>query len=224
MINRILCLGCAVSLHLLVSGCTTTGTSNTARTGMEQLLISNAVDQALSKYNFQGLAGAKVFIDNQYLEGVDKGYILGSLRDRALQHGVRLVAKAEEADIVMEVRSGGVGTDSTETYVGMPGIAIPGPMPVELPEVRVWNRSSQLGTAKLGIVAYDVKQGHLIDFGGFSLARSDDTNWFLLGIGPFQNGTVREEVSLATNAEPTTYDRVSFRSQPVADERGPVMR
>jgi hypothetical protein len=165
---------------------------------MEQLLISNAVDQVLNKVDFAGMNGAKVYVEEKYLDCVDKGYIVGSVRHRVLNVGGRLVDKPDEADVVMELRSGGVGTDNTETYIGFPGVALPGPMPVELPEVKLWNRTAQLGTAKLAITAFDARGRTVLDFGGQSLARSDDSNSYVLGIGPFQSGTVREEVYVAT--------------------------
>lgn len=190
----------AILITLIVQGigCTTTRTSETSRTGMEQLLLSNAVDQSLNKLNFAGLRGQSVYLDDQFLECVDKGYVLGSVRQRVLNVGGRLVAKPEESDVVLEVRSGGIGTDNVESYVGMPGIALPGPMPVELPEVKLWNRVSQMGTAKIGVVAYDTRGRYLLNHGGHAMARADDNNWFILGVGPFQNGTVREEIQVAT--------------------------
>jgi len=38
-----------------------------------------------------------------------------------------------------------------------------------------------MGTAKIGILAYETKTGNVYQQGGQSLARSDDTKWFLLG-------------------------------------------
>ncbi len=193
-------------------GCTTTRTSDTARTGIEQLLISNAVDQALEKYDFRTLQGRKVFIDEKYLDSVDKGYLLSSIRERILYNGGQICSEAKDAEVTLEIRSGGVGTDNLETFVGIPNMSIPGLLPIEIPDVKVWNRTSQTGTAKLGILAYETKTGAVYQQGGQSLARSDDTKWFLLGIGPFQSGTVKTEVQSAS-ANPTAIAR-SMPSQP----------
>jgi hypothetical protein len=58
-------------------GCGTTRMSDTQRTATEQLLISNAVDQAVSQIDFRPLAGKRVYFDAQYLDGtVDKGYVV----------------------------------------------------------------------------------------------------------------------------------------------------
>jgi hypothetical protein len=186
-----------VAAALLVAGCSTTSMSHTNRTAMEQLLISNAIDQALDRVNFASLRGRAVFVDDKYLECVDKGYLVGSVRQRVLDAGARLVDKPDESGVVIEVRSGGIGTDHTESYVGMPGLAVPG-VPIELPEVRLWNKTRQRGTAKVGLVAYDTAGRHLLNHGGQAIAQSDDSKWFLMGLGPFQDGTVPREIELAT--------------------------
>ena len=177
-----------------LTGCTTTRTSDTARTGMEQLLISNAVDQTLEKVPLGPLNGRKVYVEEKYLDCVDKGYVVGSIRQRLLAAGATLTDAKEGSDITMEIRSGGVGTDNVDSYVGIPGMALPGPVPFEMPEVRFYEKASQFGTAKLGIVAYQTESGQLMYDSGQSLARADDSRWSLLGIGPFQSGTVRNEV------------------------------
>lgn len=56
------------------------------------------------------------------------------------------------------------------------------------------------------------------------LARSDDTKWFLLGVGPFQSGTVKNEVQTGAS-NPTALAR-SMPSRPstyVADRPKPFV-
>jgi len=139
-----------LSAATVFSGCTTTRTTDTARTGMEQLLISNAVDQTLNKVTLPPVAGRKVFVDDKYLDAIDKGYILGSMRQRLLASGAHVVDAKEGSDLTMEIFSGAVGTDNVESFLGVPGITVPG-LPVEIPEIRVYEKKSQFGTAKLGV-------------------------------------------------------------------------
>ena len=193
---RILSL-CGFAL-LLAAGCTSARTSDTSRTGLEQLLISNAVDQALDRVDFAPLAGKKVYIEEKYLDCVDKGYVVGSVRHRALATGAELVGSVDAADQIVEIRSGGVGTDRSESFLGMPGLAVPGPLPVSLPEIQLASRKTQRATAKLGLVVYDAKSKQALGKGGLALARSNDSNWYLLGVGPFNSGSVKNEVSVAT--------------------------
>jgi hypothetical protein len=168
-------------------------TSNTARTGMEQLLISNAVDQSLDKINFAPFANQVVYVEEKYLDCVDKNYVAGSIRHRLLRVNATLASKPEEATVVMEIRSGGVGTDTAESFFGTPAITLPGMMTI--PEVKLVTHQNQTAVAKIGIVAVDGKTKESLGSGGLTMAKSDDSNWFVLGVGPYQNGTVRHEVT-----------------------------
>jgi hypothetical protein len=206
MIARL--IACVVLLS--AAGCATTRTSDTTRTAIEQLLISSAVDQALAKVDFGPLAGRAVFVQEKYLDGVDKNYVAGSIRHRVLAAGGKLVEKQEDADIVMEVRSGGIGTDRSESFLGSPQIAVPGPMPVQVPEIQIVTTKTQTATAKLAIVAYDAKTHEAIGSGGTSLARSEDNNWFVLGMGPFNNGNVRTEVASATGHDGVAFELARY--------------
>ena len=184
-----------VGLAVAITGCTNTSTSNTARTAKEQLLLSNAVDQSLDKVDFTPLSGQKVFVDDKYLECVDKNYVVGSVRHRVMRAGGALAAATDDADVIMELRSGGVGTDSTEMYVGVPSLPLPAGM--QTPEIRFSERKSQFGYSKLGLVLFDAKTKAVLGDGGMSMAQSDDNNWFVLGMGPWQNGTLKSDVSTA---------------------------
>lgn len=185
---------------VLAVGCTSTRTTNTARTAREQVLISNAVDQALSKVDFAAFNGAKIFIDDKYLECVDKGYLVGSIRHRAMTNGAMVVSKIEDADVALELRSGVIGTDSADSFVGTPEIVLPGML--TLPEVRLISRNNQSAMAKIGIVAYSPKTNQLLGEGGVSSSMSHDNNWFVLGVGPYQNGEVKTEIERTTSRQP----------------------
>lgn len=185
---------------ILVVGCTSTRTTNTARTAREQLLVSNAVDQALSKVDFGAFSGSKIFIDDKYLECVDKGYLVGSIRHRAMSNGAMIVSKIDDADVALELRSGVIGTDSADAFVGTPEIVLPGML--TLPEVRLISRNNQSAMAKIGIVAYSPKTNQLLGEGGVSSSMSRDNNWFVLGVGPYQNGEVKTEIQRTTGRQP----------------------
>ena len=185
----------AAVLCLAFAGCASTSSSNTSRTGMEQLLISDAIDRSLEKVDFTPMTGRAVYIETAHLDCVDKGYLISSVRHRALAAGARLADKKDSADAIVEVRSGGVGTDRVESYIGTPAVSVPGLTAIEIPEVKLWTKKKQTGTAKIGIVAYDAKSGAPLGDGGMTMARSDDSNSFILGVGPWQSGTVREGVA-----------------------------
>ncbi len=210
----------AAALLLCSTGWTSTATSNTARTAKEQMLLSNAVDQSLDKVDFTPLYGQRVFVDEKYLDCVDKGYVVGSIRHRVMRAGGALAAAADDADVVMELRSGGVGTDTTESFLGTPEIALPGMLTI--PEIRLVERKTQFGYSKLGLVIFDAKTKAVLGDGGMAMAQSDDNNWSVFGVGPFQNGDLKSEVSKSQMIPPGMYRRqlptqVAFGTRESAD-------
>ncbi len=205
MMHSFLRPGCVLAALILAcsSGCATTNTTNTARTATEQLLLSNAIDQSLNKVDFSAMHGRKVFLDATYLDGVDKQYVIASLRHHLLYNGVSLAAAADKADLILEPRSGGIGTDTTESYYGIPGISLPGGM-FTLPEIKLVTRMNQHATAKIGLAAYDAGERAIVGGGGVSIAQAQHNNWHVLGVGPFTTGTIKEELTAATGSD--VYD------------------
>lgn len=189
----------AAGFLLILVGCTSAQTSNTARTATEQLLISNAIDQSLDKVDFRSFAGQSVYLEEKYVDCVDKQYLIASVRHRILRAGGSLVDKADSADIVLEPRSGGVGTTASSSFLGVPEIVLPGMF--TLPEVRFLTRTRQSGYAKVGLAAYDPKTHQALGQGGLSVAQSDDSNYFVAGIGPFQSGSLKAEISRTTTGQ-----------------------
>lgn len=193
---RIHFCGVLALVSFVAVGCTAAKTSNTARTSTEQLLISNAVDQSLDKIDFTPFRGHQVFLNEKYVDCVDKPYLIASVRHRILKAGGRLVDSADKSQVTVELRAGAVGTFSSDSFIGVPEIVLPGV--VTLPEVRVAERKSQLGTAKVGLVAYETATGQALGTGGMSLAQSQDNNWYVAGTGPFRSGALKTEITRGT--------------------------
>lgn len=179
-----------------LAGCTSASTSNTARSATEQILISNAVDQSLDKMDFRPFAGKTVYFEEKYIDCVDKNYVISSIRHRLLKAGAQLADKADAAEVVIEARSGGIGTSHSDSFVGVPEVVLPGMMTI--PELRLATRTKQTGVAKIGIVAYDAKTRSPLGPGGIALSSAQDNNWYVFGVGPYQSGNVRNEVQRAT--------------------------
>ena len=187
-------------LAVTAIGCTTAGTTNTARSSTEQLLISNAVDQALDKIDFAPFAGQTVFVDGKYVDCTDKNFVVSSVRHRIARAGGLLVPSADEARIHVELRNGAVGTELSESFIGVPEIVLPGML--TLPEIQLANRTRQQGLAKIGLVAFDTESRQVLGDGGMTTARSDNSNWFVMGVGPIQRGSMKKELAESLAAEP----------------------
>ena len=202
-----------VGFCIQMVGCAKLKQSDTARTGLEQLLISNAVDQSLDKVDFRPVSGAKVFLKTDLLDCVDKNYVMLSTRSRLLANKCTLVDKAEDSDIVMEIASGGVGTDRTELVVGTP--EIPLGLMGSVPKLNFYERNKAMGTAKLVIIATDSKSKQPVINSGFALARSDHQHWSVMGSGPVLSGSVANQLKEHTGfTESVMYLPSSAPSSP----------
>ena len=196
--SRCMVLTNCIILALGVSGCATQKESFTARTGVEQMLISSAVDKSLDHIDFAPLRGKQVYLETKYLDCVDKNYVLLALRHRMLLVGATLPDKADHADVIVEVASGGVGTDAQELFVGVPEIPLAPPSPIAIPKLSLMTALKLNGTAKILVVAYDAKTKKALYPMGLTLARSDQQNWNVLGAGPVQTGSLPTEIAATT--------------------------
>lgn len=201
---------------LSLFGCATNKQSDTSRTGIEQLLISSAVDRSLDKVDLSPIRGAKVFVQEKYLDCVDKNYVIVSMHQRLLANQCTLVEKPEEADVVMEIGSGAVGTDRQEMFVGIPEIPLAPPSPIAIPKLTLYNRARSIGTAKLLVTAYDVKSRQAVLNSGVALARADHRAYTLLGASPASKGTIPQELEVyAGEKESIVPDEVAALKKPL---------
>lgn len=182
-------------------GCASMKTSDTARTGVEQLLVSSAIDRSLDKVDMRPIAGAKVYVEQKYLDCVDKNYVVVAIHQRLLRNGCTIVEKAEDSQVTLEIGSGGVGTDRQDLFVGVPKMSVPVPLPVSIPEVTFFSRTRANGTAKLMLVAYDTNTKQPVLNNNTQLARSDHKTWNFLGTGHIVSGSVPTELKKATGEE-----------------------
>jgi hypothetical protein len=198
----------AAWLMATMAGCVTTKESDTARTGVEQMLISSAVDRSLDKIDFAAVRGAKVYVEEKYLDCVDKNYVFIALHQRLLMNGCTLMDKADDADVVMQIGSGAVGTDRQDFFVGISQIPLPPPSPIQIPQFSLFSRDKANGTAKLVIIAYDAKSKRAVLNSGISLARSDYKSWKVIGAGSVESGSVPHDVLVATGQRDDIRDIV----------------
>lgn len=206
-----------------LAGCGTVKTTGTARSGTEQLLLTNAWDSALQKVDFRPLAGVPVFLDTSNVTAVDQGWVVSSMRQAMLTQGVLLRPKAEQAQWVVEARVGAYGTDEYNLLVGIQQTTIPQTitgMPAgTIPEIPLIKKSRQQGLAKLALFAYDRATGQLVWNSGTMLAVASAKDVHVLGIGPIQSGSIRgrtefEGIRLPIPSELATRDPYAANSRP----------
>ncbi len=209
-------------------GCGTTRWSDTPRTATEQLLLSDAIDQAVNRLDFGALAGKEVYFEPKYLQGtVDEAYVVSSIRQHLLASGCLLKSSQDEAQYVVEARAGAVGTDRNEFSLGSPSIPMVAPipgvpaLPAKLPEVTLAKKTKQRAVAKLAVFAYERKTGRPVwQSGSAPMVSYAGDAWFL-GAGPFQRGDIHEGTSLAGEKLPLAIggEEAGSSSEPQIDTR-----
>ena len=76
--------------------------TGTPRTGTEQLLLTGTWDDALCHVDFSALAGARVFLDSQFVSVVDKDWLISSIRRTMAEQGVLLENNKDKAQVIVE--------------------------------------------------------------------------------------------------------------------------
>jgi hypothetical protein len=200
----------AMSVHFLLvlvvstaTGCGTTRMSDTLRTGTEQVLLSSAIDRAINDMDFSSLEGKDVYFDPQYLKGVsDEGYIVSSIRQKLLAAGIHLKGSRDEATYIVEARAGAVGTNRQDVLLGVPQVNLPSTamasgVPSVIPEIPLAKSTQQKGVAKLAVFAYNQVTGLAVWQSGTIPITADAKDTWLLGMGPFQRGSIYNRASFA---------------------------
>jgi hypothetical protein len=189
----------AAVLAVMVTGCGTTRWSDSKRTATEQLLVSDAVERAVTAIDMRPLAGYDVFLDTAFMDDVtDAKYLASTLRHELLASGCRLAATKDSAEIVVEARAGALGTDRSDLLIGMPAtnVEVAG-SGTSLPEIAVAKRTDQRAVAKVNLFAYERSSGRPVWQSGMQHVASNTRDRWLLGAGPFQDGDIHEQMELA---------------------------
>jgi hypothetical protein len=186
-----------------VVGCGTTKWSDSPRTATEQLLISDAVDRAVSEIDFGALADRSVYLDTRFIvTTLDQNYVVSTLRQHMLASGCIIKDKAEDADYVVEVRTGSLGTNRNDVLLGLPATNLPsvGLLPTgtaSIPEIALAKTTNQQAVCKIAVYAYDRASGRPVWQSGNRKVASRAKDRWLFGTGPFQRGTIYDGTAFA---------------------------
>lgn len=197
--------------------CASRRVTDPERTATEQFLLSKAASEAVDKLTFDLLRGRRVYVDATYFAALDAPFVLGEMRARMLMAGVQLVPTPEQAEVIAEVRSDGVGVDRTDFLLGLPAFGN------VTPELAILKRTQQYGFASVAYVAYWAQSGEAVANSGPFLGRALRDDFWVFGVGPRSLGdiaTVEPEAPptpRTTGAVPT-----EARLEPPLNPRQPV--
>ncbi len=193
----------------LLSGCATNRVTDPYQTATEQFLQSEATRQAVARITSDQLRDRKVFVDGSYLSVVKESsqaisytetppvnlFLLAELRAKLMMAGARLVDKRDEAQIIIEVRTGGIGVDRQEFLLGIPNITLSAgtgitSAPIQTPEVAIIKSTKQYGFASVACVAYWRDTGEIVANSGPFVGRTRRQDVWYFGLGPSTTGNI----------------------------------
>ncbi len=145
----------------ILSGCHSVQLTQPPRTAAELLILSKSMDAAVDQIDLSVVGNRRVFLVESYFEGIDKGYGLGSIRELISENGGLLTAEVENADLIVEARSGGLGMDRRDSLLGFPAVTLPIPFAghVETPEIVLYKTEKLESTAKFALLVYERESG-----------------------------------------------------------------
>jgi hypothetical protein len=176
--------------------------------------MSQAVSRAISQLNVDALRDRKVWIETGYFTGAEKvnvngeerqrlfttpeqAFATGELRERLLLAGAKIMPERNGSEIVLEVRSGGIGVDHLENLIGLPaGIFFGtstsdvGGVPITTPEIALYKNTRQRGFASISFVAYRTDSGEYVTSSGPYVGRTIRDDFWLFGAGPRTVGNI----------------------------------
>lgn len=184
-----------IAANALIAGCSSSiRVTDPPRSATEQFLVSTAAAEAVAQLAIEPLRGRSVYVDPQYFAASEQPFVIGELRSRLLLGGVQLTNSRTSAQVVMEVRSGGVGIDRADKFIGIPpvllnssAISTADGVPLATPELSVLKNVDQRGIASVAYVAYWRETGEIIAASGPYVGYTRREDWWYFGLG---TGTV----------------------------------
>lgn len=159
------------------------------------------------------MTGATVFLDSQFIRSirsngvVDSNYVVSCLRELAIRDGCILQESRDEADYIVEIRMGALGTDNHVINYGIPGssavnqtasLLTSAPIPA-IPEISLAKKDERRAAAKISLFAYDRETREPVWQTGTIMGLSKAKSTWVLGAGPFHKGDIYKEEILQTS-------------------------
>ena len=178
----------------LIAGCSSSRQSTTARTAIEQALISQSAEFAMAKFADPNLEGKTFAFDDTQFEATDKGFALSALRLHLLKNGLKESPKADDAELSIRGRSAISAIDDSEFLIGFPSIPviIPGAGTVSIPEIVLLGMKKQRGMSRMGMYAVTKSDGSLVHDFGTAADRTHYVRWRFLFIFSFRHTDLQE--------------------------------
>jgi hypothetical protein len=148
-----------IGILLTLSSCTHAYQfTYTKKSGIEQLLVTKAVDEAVQKVTVD-IKGSKVFVDVACLMRDEQSYIKKAFTHWFLEAGVSIAEYPWDADYIVSVLVRVAGTDGNQFFLGVPSIPLPLTVNITTPSLTILSGMIQEGRVEMEVMVYSAKAG-----------------------------------------------------------------
>jgi len=148
-----------IGILFTLSSCTHTYQyTYTKKSGIEQLLVTKAVDEAFQTMTVD-MKGSKVFVDVACLMKDEKSYIRKAFTHWFLDAGVFISEYPWDADYIVSVLVKVAGTDGEQVWLGVPSISLPMALGLATPVLSIFSQMIQEGRVEMEVMIYSANAG-----------------------------------------------------------------
>jgi len=148
-----------IGILITLSSCTHTYQfTYTKKSGIEQLLVTKAVDEAFQMMTVD-MKGSRVFVDVACLMRDEKSYIRKAFTHWFLDAGVFISEYSWDADYIVSVLVKVAGTDGDQLSLGVPSIPLPMALGITTPALTIFSQMIQEGRVEMEVMIYSAKAG-----------------------------------------------------------------
>jgi hypothetical protein len=172
-----------------LGGCAMTPTA-TARSVIEQRLLSRSLERAIAQIDVEPFKGKPVFLDLTALTA-DQVYARTYVEAELRQRGVQIVRDASESEVRLQV----------ETLIGVPATAVP-LLSISIPEIALFKWIRHRGLTEVKFYAYDNKDGRPFEVAPSAIGHSRYSQFIVLLIIRFTSDDLDAPPEPAPAASP----------------------
>lgn len=179
------------------------------------------MEDVVDEYDYSRLAGLKVHIKIANTT-TDSNYLQSLIRQQLAANGAFVRDSADDADYILEVAPGAVGTNRYDLMYGIPETSIPAigtyTAATAIPEFALIKRVDQKAQVKLNMWAYNKTTGAIVWQSGLKTKSANIRDRWIFGAGPFTDASY-DEAGMRLGADETVLpstlgERISEDEKP----------
>ena len=166
---------------ILFTACSTPTITNTARSSVEEMLLSAVVERGISSVDFESYAGKTVAMDYSNLAPqVDKEFVQAYIELHLARYGITVAKEAADAEYIIKATSSVLATDVDKVLLGTPAMPIPIPymnLSIVIPEIPLFMRIKRSAWGRFFFNIVDAKTNKPVQIVDGAKAESSYNNW-----------------------------------------------